>query len=123
MYHQHDSLSYGGKLFSRLQVPPELYDRTIFAKWSHEGKEAVLLTVQLDICNHKIKLSSLKEDFAIDVRQLKVLLHPYTSKFTCDFSLFSCFHINCTQLVLIGNHPRESSKIKKLFNKSEEVRG
>jgi len=93
MYHQHDSLSHGGKVFSGLQVPPELYDRTIFAKWSHEGKEAGLVTVQLDICNHKIKLSSPKEDFAIDIRQLKVLLHLYTSKFPCDFSSFCCFHI------------------------------
>lgn len=80
MYHHHDSLGHGGKVlgFSGLQVPPELYARTVFVKWSHEGKEAGLVTVQLDTCNHKIKLSSPREDFAIDIRQLKVLLHPYT---------------------------------------------
>ena len=129
MNHHHDSMGHGGKVlgFSRLQVPPELYASTVFVKWSHEGKEAALFTVQLDTCNHQIKLRSPKEDFVIDIRQLKVLPAPpiylIFLKLTFDFYLV-VFMSHCTcQLVLIGNHPRESSKIKKLLTKCKEVHG
>lgn len=62
---------------SRTAVPPDLHASTAFVRWSHEGREAGLITAHLDACNHLIRIRSLK-DSAVDVQQLKVQrqLHP-----------------------------------------------
>jgi len=63
-----------------LQVPPDLHGSTAFVRWSHEGREAGLITAHLDACNHLIRIRSLKDLHfaAVEVRQLKVQrqLHP-----------------------------------------------
>lgn len=93
---------------------------TQFVRCSADGKDAALVSAKLDTCGHFLRVGSSKEgERLVDVRKLRVSL--LTINFACVQNerappmQFVCR----SQLVIGGNKPKDSSKIKKLLGSDQ----
>ena len=103
---------------------------TQFVRCSADGKDAALVSARLDTCGHFLRVGSSKEgESAVDIRKLrvslptlKIFLHASKTNeplpICCDY-VHVRLYVCCSQLVIGGNKPKDSNKIKKLLGSDQ----
>lgn len=105
-------------------LPSEIYKGATFVRWTHDGRDAYSVSLRLDSANHLLKIRPQggggRKGEVVDISLLQVyassLLSP-TYLLTLKW-MISFLH---AQLALIGNRPREQSRVKKTLDSWGEV--
>lgn len=120
------------ELAAILRVPllptSALYSGTQFVRCSADGKDTALVSARLDTCGYFLRVGSSKEgESAIDIRKLRVsrptffCMRPKMNEPLPICCNYACIwpYVCCSQLVIGGNKPKDSSKIKKLLGSDQ----